>query len=168
MRLYFLPVLILLSTVFGCSNQKIKLDRIIFHTSQCFGTCPVYHLEVKSDQTFKLFREVVYKPGNFYQLDEAKNGYFVGRVNDSTFKKLNKISDSIRIDTLKFNNETCCDGTLITILASYNGNGKNYLRSMFPPANAAPLISVLYEICEQSNAKRVHEKFEIEGRQLNQ
>ena len=36
----------------GCyrKGKPIKFEKIIFHTSMCFGDCPIYHLEVDSNK----------------------------------------------------------------------------------------------------------------------
>lgn len=79
----------IISTLFGCgqSDKNVKLDKIIFHTSMCFGTCPTYHLQVDNNREVKLYAEQVYKNGS-YETDTTKTGYFVGIVADTTFRKL--------------------------------------------------------------------------------
>jgi hypothetical protein len=157
-----LSLFLIFFVIFGCKND-IRIERIIFHSSFCFGTCPTYHLELDNKKSFKLFAEKVYtdKVSLNYTEDTAKMGYFTGAVNDSTFVKLTNAIKTVGIDTLSFNNETCCDGSLITIIIYYNGKRK-YLKSMFPPAKAELMINVLFEICSTSKLVRTHDKFVIE------
>ena len=159
--IYFI---ILSMVIFGCRSGKPKLEKIIFHTSLCFGECSVYHLEVKNNKAVRLYAETVFKnTGKFnYQNDIDKEGYFVGKATDANFRRLDSIIQNIGIDTLKFNDLNCCDGVLYTIIVYYDGK-KKILKSMFPPEKANDLISTLYSICKESNVMRTDDGFEIEG-----
>lgn len=161
-------LLLLLATVAlrdcGQPGRKIKLEKIVFHTSPCFGACPTYHLQVNSDKSLQLYAERVYKKDKGFsrEPDTAKTGYFTGTVRDTTFQKLLSELETIGLDSLELNGPNCCDGSLKTIIVYYNGKRK-FLRSMFPPENTHRLIAVLYEIAEKSPVRRTDEKFEIEG-----
>jgi hypothetical protein len=156
-----------ISTFFGCaqSDKKVNLEKIIFHTSMCFGTCPTYHLQVDNNKNVKLYAEQVYKnPRDIssYENDTEKMGYFVGKISDTTFNKLTNELSEIGLDTLKFDDVNCCDGSLITIIVYYNGKRK-FLKSMFPPEKSNTLISTLYDICKPSNLTKTTGKFIIEN-----
>jgi hypothetical protein len=154
------------SVLLACrTNEKSSsFEKIIYNTSHCFGSCPVYHLEIDNQRDIKLFAEVVYKKGLplVSQEDTTKMGYFKGTANDTTFSKLNKAILEIGIDTLTFDNTTCCDGSLKTIIVYYKGKRK-YLKSMFPPEKADKLIEALDEICRTSNLERTDKKFKLEN-----
>lgn len=163
-------LVILLSITLGCSYPKKKpsqpkpaFEKILFHTSGCFGTCPTYHLQVDSTKNVKLFAESVFKQDSVisYVPDTAKTGYFTGRADDSTFSRLNHEMETIGLDSLQFEGENCCDGSIITIIIYYQGKRK-FLQSMFPPHKAKNLISILYSICENSTLYRTNERFDIE------
>ena len=147
------------------SDDKIKFEKIIFHNSMCFGTCPIYHLEVDQNKTFKLYAERVYKdPTNFnsQKIDSTKTGYFVGKLDDATYYKLITELNSIGLDTLHFEGPNCCDVSIKTLIIYYNGKRK-YLKSMFPPQKATNLISILYEICSSEKRQRTSKQFTIES-----
>lgn len=42
-------------------NEHIIFEKIVFHTTHCFGHCPVYHLEVLRDGRTRLHKERIYK-----------------------------------------------------------------------------------------------------------
>ncbi|MDB5228068.1 MAG: hypothetical protein JWN78_2261 [Bacteroidota bacterium] len=136
---------------------------IIFHTSACFGYCPVYHLQVNNDKTARLFAEVVYKNAST-EIDSSETGYFVGSVSDTLFNKLKIELAKIDLDNLNFDGQDCCDAPIITIIVYYDGKRK-FLRSMFPPAIADNLISVLNQICVEGNFTRTSETFHLEGQE---
>jgi hypothetical protein len=152
-----------ITTILGCghTDKKIKLDKIIFHTSRCFGFCPTYHLQVDDKKEVKLYSEQVYKNRSI-ETDKTKTGYFVGVLSDTTFNKLTNELSVIGLDTLEFDGSSCCDGSEITIIVYYNGKRK-FLKAMFPPDKADKLIGILYDICETSNLTRVTQKFDIEN-----
>lgn len=144
-------------------GKGVKLGKIIFHTTECYGFCPVYHLEIDSNKNAKLFSEIAYKSGEkrSHIKDSSKIGYFQGRIADTTFKKLVNEIQTIGIDSLTFDGANCCDAPIKTIIIYYN-NKRKYLQSMFPPNKARRLVSLLYEICSVNTFRPIHDKFEIE------
>jgi len=146
------------------SDDSFKLEKIIFHTSTCLGLCPAYHLQINSDRQFKLFAETVFVEGSKtseHKNDINKTGYFTGTVSSSNYKKLIRQLQSCNLDTLTFEDVTCCDAPLVTIIVYYNGKRK-YLKSMFPPESTNDLINTLNDICENSELYRSQFKFTIE------
>lgn len=164
-------LILLLSLLFSNCGESYKykteptsaFEKIIFHTSECFGTCPTYHLEIDSDKRVKLYAEKVYKDkiGRSYEIDSTKVGYFTGFAKDSIFLALNKETKSIGLENIEFDGVSCCDGSLKTIIVYYDGK-KKILQSMFPPEEANNLIKILYEICDKSELERTT-KFTIEN-----
>lgn len=168
MKIYLsliLSIILLHSCTAEPTNNKtnedvLHFDKIIFHTSMCFGTCPTYHLEVENNKSLRLYAERVYSEDS-YDTDSTKTGYYTGYVTDTTFDKLNSELGQLNIDSLEFPEEFCCDGSVITIIVYYDGKRK-YLSSMWPPAEASKLIGVLYEICRNSDLVRTEDYFHIE------
>lgn len=160
-----------ITTLLGCEHldKKVKLEKIIFHTSMCLGTCPSFHLQVDNKKEVKLYAEQVYKnpqDSGSYGTDTTKTGYFLGILSDTTFNKLTNELCAIDLESLEFDGANCCDGSLITIIVYYNGR-KKLLKSMFPPEKADKLIGILYDICEKSTLRRSSQKFEIENEKAN-
>ena len=162
--LFLLPIFFLVS----CKSkpEKSKLEKIIFHTSECFGSCSQYHLEIDSNKNLKLYAEIVYvgyeKNKSWpSQLDKSKMGYFKGIVSDTSFNKITEAIQKIGIDSLKFDGGDCCDGSLITIIIYFDKKYK-YLQSMFPPQKAENLIMSLWDVCINSKLERTNTAFEIE------
>ena len=143
--------------------KRAPFSKIIFHTSSCFGCCSVYHLEVDSDKTFKLYAEKVYKKDAMLMSDTDSSlaGYYKGIVNDTTFNELTKQIQTIGIDTLDFGNSLCCDGSTITLIIYHDGKRK-FLQSMTVPEPACKVTSPLFEICEKGKMEKTNKKFTIE------
>lgn len=142
-------------------DDEIILEKICFHTSYCFGTCPTYHLEIDSSKNVNLFIEEIYKKDSEFEVDKDKIGYYKGEIENHDYSKLVNLIRTCNLNLLKFDEADCCDGSVITIIVYYNGKRK-YLKSMFPPKIANKLISFLYDLCENTQLIRTKEEFEIE------
>ncbi|WP_317048059.1 DUF6438 domain-containing protein [Flavobacterium sp. HTF] len=158
MKLSLLFCLILLS----CSSEKrpVDFEKIIFHTSPCFGNCPLLNLQVNKDKSMLFYKK---KSGFSPKMDSQKqdaqeNEYYKGTVSDKLYNEL--LTEIAKTDTVSYKGQNCCDAPLKTIIAYYNGKRK-YTQTMFPPEESKKLISVLYEICESKNLTKTT-KFEIE------
>lgn len=156
---------ILLMSLSACKKKTTGTQKalIIYHTSGCYGYCPVYHLQVNNDKTARLYAEVVYKNGTS-ELDSSKMGYFTGTLQDTLFNNLKDKLNRLDLDNLTFDGADCCDAPIVTIIIYYDGKRK-FLRSMFPPAISGPLLSALDEICISNNFTRTSEPFRIEGQE---
>ena len=152
-------LLISLLCFFAQLGKTQIFEKITFQTSYCFGTCPVYHLELKADKSFKLHTEIVFlENSQTRELDSAKMGYFIGKLDKKMYEKF--ILEFQRSDmcNLTFNGVKCCDGSLISLTVNYDGIQKE-LVSIFPPKQADALLDVLYEICQTSPMKRVNANY---------
>lgn len=164
-----LIIAIVFASILGCSSpEKITLEKIVFHSSRCFGSCPAYHAQIDHDKTILLYSEYVSsKSGSAIKLndpDTTKVGYFTGKVNEADYSDLERELQNIGINDLQFDeNLTCCDASLITIIVYYNNGKRKVLKSMFPPQEANRLIFLLYGIIESAELHRADQKFDIEG-----
>lgn len=161
-KTFFLILLMICIGSCKRNEQKFSLEKIIFHSSMCFGTCPSYHLEIKRNRDTRLHSETVFKQGYDYQEDKEKIGYFIGSIDSNYFKNIENLIKKIGIDTIKFDNVTCCDGSVKKIIVYYNGKRK-VLESMLPPKESKELIELLYFICENNQLRKTDKKFKIEN-----
>jgi hypothetical protein len=144
-------------------DTSIHFEKIKFHTTHCYGHCPIYHLEIDSAGNVRLHREMAYnelKNGK-YVVDSTSIGYYQGKLDQNTLSELVSAIQTCNLNTLEFDGADCCDGSIQTIIIYYNGRRKR-LESMFPPRMASKLIMKLLEICETKDLKKVDEKFQIE------
>lgn len=142
------------------STQGLQFEKLTYHTSACFGRCPTYHMEIGNDKKIRLHSETSYGNGSM-QSNPAKEGYFIGTVNDTNYNKLLSELRKVGLDTIKFGGPKCCDGPVKTIIVYYNGKRK-YMHAMFPPEHANGLISTLNDIYATSKFERTDLKFEVE------
>jgi hypothetical protein len=149
MKAYF-PFIISMIGFSCCYSQTInhkqtivfKLQKLIFHSSICYGTCPVIDLEIDSNRNISINREV-YKEE--YETDSILSGNFKGILDYDKYSHLTEQLQSLNIDSLKFPKIVCCDAPVITMIVYYNGKRK-YVKSMLPPKATSGLISFLTEI----------------------
>lgn len=163
MNRIFPALILLIFTILSCKSEKPKFEKIVFHSSICFGNCDAYHLEIKRDTAVRIYGETVYEHTDKidYLDDVERQGYFTGKAKSSDFKKLDSIIQNIGIDTLKFADANGSDASVYTIIVYYN-NKKVLLKSMNPPEQAYDLIRVLSSICRNSDVRRTYEVFELE------
>lgn len=145
------------------TDNSFEFDKLVFHTSTCFGSCPVIHLEILKDGTFKL-DGTYYKNRSYNSKDSERSGTFTGKLKDEDLKELNDLIVKSRITTFedtKKGNMFCCDGAVKTIILYHNGK-RNYFKAMFEPRLVQELIGFLYQIDKKVDLTRTDEKFEFE------
>lgn len=160
----------------GCGpiNSKYKedvsaFDKIIFHTTGCYGKCRTYHLEVDSDKNLRLYIETAYKNEELlnFETDTSTIGYYIGKADNKTFAFINSELKNIGLDTLEFNSSMGIDGSMKTIIVYYDGKRK-VLQSQIPPKAADKLIALLYSLCETNNLTKTTKEFGIEDETNNE
>lgn len=158
-------ILLLTALFFSCASKKnsINFEKITFHSSRCFGNCPILNLQVNKDKTLRLSKQEIFirqKMSNKEGFEAEKDfEYFTGKISDTLYGEL--LTEIIRTDTISFKGQNCCDAPFKTITIYYNGKRKQ-IETMFPPQKGEKLISILYEITKSENLLRTTEKFEIE------
>ena len=123
-------------------DKSILFEKIIYHTTSCFGSCPTIDLEIKNDKSVYL-KGQFYKNNSMFEVDSSKSGVFIGKLNDALYAELIDILQTCNLKTLSFPERHGADAPVTTLIIYYNGQRK-YLKSMFPPTIADKLIEFLY------------------------
>lgn len=153
--------------IWGCSGKdssKNHFEKLVFHTSGCYGTCPIYSLEVDKYANIRLQAIWVAQYPDSFNLDQSDTsrvGYFVGKVADTTFTKLNHEILNTNINEVTIDGPACCDGSVQEIIL-YCNHKRKYMKSMGSWGNLEKLVDILYEICQTPGLVRIQQKFEIE------
>ncbi|QKZ14014.1 DUF6438 domain-containing protein [Spirosoma sp. KUDC1026] len=142
-------------------DSEIRFEKIIFHTTECFGTCSVFHLEIDSASRFRQHTEVRYRQANCYS---TREGYFTGTMPNNTYQKLMTAirTSHLRQLTSDSDDMLCCDAPIGTIILYANGQRTSF-RSMFPPIVVQNLVNVLYQIAREQAGTRTSTPFVLEG-----
>jgi hypothetical protein len=137
-------------------DGSIKFDKIVFHTTSCFGDCPIIHMEIHPQKH-------VYINGVFPIITNEKDsdGYFTGLLTDSMYSELIQALQTCNLRTLTFPRQRGFDGSTVTLIIYYNGERK-YLCSMFPPVIANKLIDYLYSVKGRTSLIRTNEECKLE------
>lgn len=142
-------------------DTPFHLEKLIFHSSVCYGACPEYHLEIDSAGEAKLHSAVVFKSHSYETADSSRIGYFTGKISPETLDTLVSEIRKCGLDTLTYDHDLCCDAPVITIIAYHNGK-RDYFKAMWYPEIMGNVISRFYRICENNNFQRTKKPFIIE------
>jgi len=141
-------------------DESIIFEKIIYHTTSCFGSCPTIDLEIRNDKSVYL-KGQFYKDNSMFEIDSIKSGLFKGKLNDTLYAELIDILQTCNLKTLTFPERQGADAPVTTLIIYYNRQRK-YLNSMFPPTIADKLIEFLYLINTKVDLTRTDQKRTIE------
>jgi hypothetical protein len=142
-------------------DPDFKFEKIIFHTSTCYGSCPEINLEIDSNRDIKI-SSAFFKSISEFEKDKNRSGNFIGKLDLKTYEELIKLIIQSKITTLNREDKNlCCDGAVKTIITYFNGK-RSYVKEMFEPRVLGELISFLYSIDTKIELKRTSEIFKFE------
>lgn len=153
------------ATLKSNETKNVEVEKIIFHTGGCFGTCPTYHLEIKANRKISLHKERIFakNPKSRFEIDSTQIGYYQGVISKTQFNDLESTINRMGIDTLKYDPVDCCDGSMKTIIIYYNNNKRKVFKSMFLPEQFESLVNQLYAVCEKGDLKKTSSIFKFEN-----
>jgi hypothetical protein len=96
--------------------------------------------------------------------DSTAQGYFVGQVPDSLYRKVIDALQTCYLRQLRIKPVLCCDAPLIKLSVYFNGQKKT-VETMFPPVIMNKLLAVLSEVYSDSPRKRIHKPFDLTSEQ---
>lgn len=122
--------------------DTFALNTLTFYSSRCKGPCPDITLQVDGAKNIQLIRRMFDNRG---MTDTISSGSFMGKLSDKQYNKMVELLRKINWDTVVFPDNTCCDGTVVSIILSYNNTSKRF-RSMSPPKETYALIDYLHDL----------------------
>lgn len=137
-------------------DNTINFEKLIYHSTTCYGNCPRIEMEIDGDQNIYLSAEF-YKNNTFNQIDSARSGTFRGKIPDPLFNELIQLLQTCSLKTIVFPKRRGADAPVTTIIVYFNGE-KKYLKSMFPPIISEKLIRYLFELNTKIKLFRTSEK----------
>ncbi|WP_298393510.1 DUF6438 domain-containing protein [Flavobacterium sp.] len=154
--------------IIGCASKKKEpqFDKVIFHTSKCFGTCPEYHLEINDNKEIKLFIEKAYIKRT---LDTSKIGYYKGKLGNETYDELTNLIKTIDLQKSGIiepkqepNTITNNEGTQLSVLL-YNNKKRKPIIYIYPAGHWRKLMKFVYEVAADDKLIKTTEKLNIEA-----
>ena len=157
--------LIISTIILGCASQKNNMvfEKLVYNSSMCFGDCPVIHFQVNNDKTLLLsmmkISRMSRQAAGDYSIEKEEFKYYKGKVSDDLYNQL--LAELVTTDTVNLEGPNCCDASMKTMIAYYNGKRK-YVKTMFPSAEGKNLFSILQKISESENLTETSEKIDFE------
>ena len=152
----------------SCASKKNdrKFEKIIFHTSKCFGTCPEYHLELNQKKEIKLYIEKAYQKRI---LDTLKIGYYKGKLNKETYSELLSLIEKIdiekssSIEPVRESKTTILkEGSQLSLIL-YSNKLRKPIIYIYPVGLREKLMNYVYKIVNDNNLNKTKEKLDIES-----
>lgn len=143
-------------------TNKLKLEKVVFHTGACFGSCPVLDAEVSCSRKVKFVAQTVFKAGSRTERDSTKMGSFTGKLSKAEFRMLEKIVQDLNPENLDVKEVTCCDAPVRTIIIYYNKGKRKYIHSMILPEELTPLIAYMEKLPEHAKLTKTKTELTIE------
>ena len=160
--------LIIISFILNsCASKKNNngFEKIIFHTSKCFGTCPEYHLEINKNKEVKLYVEKAYEKR---KIDTLKMGYYKGKLDDKTYmefidliKKIDLEKSGIIEPKREPNTIILKEGSQLSLIL-YTNKQRKPIIYIYPAGHWEKLMNFVYKIANDDKLIKTKEKLEIE------
>lgn len=145
--------------VFGKAQGQQKFEKIIFHSSACFGTCPEISLQIDSTGQMLLHRQFYIGKG---KKDSLNSGDFKGQLTKEQFQDVLKTLNKTNYETLRVKEVLCCDMPVRTIII-YCKKKRYYFKSMDYPREADELISFLKQLAITIKLPRYDKQVSLEN-----
>jgi hypothetical protein len=133
-------------------TASIHFEKIIYHSSTCYETCPIIHLEINKDK--EVYFSGTFYNKSYYDIDTSVSGNYAGMISDQMYDKLINLLQISDIENLRFSNALSSDLPTTTIIIYYNGTRK-YLKSKIIPVQAFKLVEFLYNSWKSLNLQRI-------------
>ena len=145
-------------SVYAQQKESFKFKKLVYHSSRCNGPCPQISLIIERNRKVYVRREL-FKTKS--QADVRYSGQFSGTLNMKIYNEIIRQLKAAELDSLKFPDVDCCDGSIKILIVYFNGQRK-YFKSMIPPIIVDQLLEKLSGIGLDKRLKRTSKKELIE------
>lgn len=164
-KIFYLIIFTFFIVSCASKKNKIKFEKIIFHTSKCFGTCPEYHLQINKKKEIKLYVEKTYQKR---KIDTAKIGYYKGKLNNETYSEFINLIKNIDLDKSGIiepkqepNTITLKEGSQLSLIL-YTNKERKPIIYIYPAGHCEKLMNFVYKIAKDDKLIKTNEKLNIE------
>ncbi|CAM4426528.1 DUF6438 domain-containing protein [Flavobacterium terrigena] len=163
----YLYLIITSHLIISCATKKNedRFEKIIFHTTKCFGTCPEYHLELNKNQEIKLYIEKAYQKRI---LDTSRIGYYKGKLDNKTYAEFLELLGKMDLDKSgiiepeREPNTVVLRETSQLYLILYNDKLRKPIIYIYPAGHWQKIMAFLYKIAEDKSLTKTNEELDIE------
>jgi hypothetical protein len=148
-------------------TSHLHFCSVQFNSGGCFGSCPVYSMQIDSTAEIRLCKKMAFVSGQWdsitggRKIDSGQLGYFKGKLNNSEYGQLISLLAQLNPDSTYFPPTFCCDLPRRTIILYYNGKRKR-MSSLWPPNEAKPLIDFLSGLYIHTSLEKTNERWDME------
>jgi hypothetical protein len=141
-------------------DNSIKFEKLSYHTTPCFGNCPIIDLQIDNKKKIYLKGEF-FNETRLFEKDSLRSGQFIGVLTDTLYFELIRLLKTCNLRTLKFNDNLVVDAPEITLIIYFNRLRK-YLKSYDPPFIIDDLLIFLNNIDKNSHLTRTVDNLDFE------
>lgn len=127
------------------NKNSIKFEKLIFHTSACYGWCPKVDIEIDNKRNIYLYGEF-YKEYTHSEFDST--GQYIGVLKKNLYHKLIRLIRASNIEQLPKEDTKYVDAPISTLIMYYNSQ-RIYLKYAFPPIIARELFLFLSNLYKE-------------------
>lgn len=136
-------------------DKNIQWDRIIYHSSRCYGMCPDFSIEIDKAGVIKLTNRGSGENG------VNLNDNYIGKLTDTQMERLQRILSLSQLNTVKWAPRLCCDAPKSTIIIFFNQKCVR-LHSMWTPVVSWDLVRFLSSQFKNSSLQKIDITFQYE------
>lgn len=141
-------------------DSSIKFEKIIYHTTGCYGSCPVIDIEINNQKQIYL-NGTFYKDFTMFEVDTTLSGKYIGELSDLLYNELNDYLKTCSLKKLNFSENKSLEDPITTLILYYNGQ-RSYFKLGYTPAIIEKLIDFLFTLDQRASLKKTNEVRQLE------
>lgn len=141
-------------------DTTIIFQKIVFHTTGCYGACPIIDLEINKEKEIYL-NGTFFKDFSMFDIDSTLSGQFRGTIDESLAKRLTFLLQTCNLKTLKVN-ENLEPEMAVTSIIIYFNDEKRAFKFNVTPAILTELIEFLSAINQDAKLTRTNKRRVLE------
>ncbi|MBW4891374.1 hypothetical protein KXQ82_16720 [Mucilaginibacter sp. HMF5004] len=147
-------------------TDTIKFEKILFHSTTCYGPCIPMSIRIDNDKTMKYIRERDPRQHNIPNMSEneklnALEGSFTGMLSPKLYNSLISILKMSELDKLRANTDRNIDLPTYTLEIWYN-HKVWAINSMTMPLAIGPLFNYLMDLPQKIKLERAATDFDVQ------
>ena len=141
-------------------DTSLHFQKIVFHTSGCYGSCPIIDLEITKDKEFYI-NGTFFKDFSMFEIDSTLSGQFKGTMDPSLMKRISFLVQSCNLPSLKVNESLEPDLPITTVIVYYNDE-KRAFKFTSTPAILSEMVEFLTLVNQEVRLSKTKNKRVLE------
>lgn len=141
-------------------DTTIVFQKIVFHTTGCYGACPIIDLEINKEKEIYL-NGTFFRDFSMFDIDSTLSGQFKGIIDESLANRLTFLLQTCNLKTLKVNQNLEPEMAVISMIIYFNDE-KRAFKFNTTPAILAELVDFLTQINQETRLVRTNKRRVLE------